>query len=258
LKRNLDLRREELKLKIDDYSDQLVQSIENTQLKCTQLSKRNNLIKETFDVSNNELNKLIEEFDIFEFNDKKFEGLKKEADALRINFDKMTADYKISLLNNKKFSFEFEEADISDIFGIIIEYDDERRAEATFQLVIEDFTKFKEMKEWKLSPNACIVRNLPWKIFAKSEQKDNDDFALAIGLGCNTKSKSTNWSVRAVAELRLVHQTDPKKNFVKEQEHLFCIREKDWGYFLNMKYILDPKTGLFCVFVFVKRSVFLS
>ncbi len=153
LKRKVDLRREELKLKIDECSDQLVQSIENTQLKCTQLSKENKLIRDTFNESNSELNKLIKEFDIFEFNDKKFEGLKKEADALRINFDKMTADYKISLLDNKKFSFEFEESDISDIFGKIIECEDESGSEATIQLVIKDFTKFREMKEWELSPN---------------------------------------------------------------------------------------------------------
>ncbi len=149
LKRNVDLRREELKLKIDDYSDQLVQSIEMTQSKCTQLSKENHLMKEIFDESNNELNELIEDFDIFEFNDKKFEGLKKEADALRINFDKMTADYKISLLNNNKFSFEFEESDISDIFGKIIECYDESRSEATFQLINEDFIKFKELFRMK-------------------------------------------------------------------------------------------------------------
>jgi hypothetical protein len=125
-----------------------------------------------FDSSNNKLNKLIEEFDIFEFNDKKFEELKKEVDALRINFDKMTADYKISLLNNKKLSFEFEEADISNVFGKLIECDDESGSEATFQLMIEDFTKFKEMKERKVSPRACIVRNLPCKFGAKSLQTD--------------------------------------------------------------------------------------
>jgi hypothetical protein len=81
LKNKVDLRREELKLKIDDISDQLVQSIEDTQLKCTQLSKENKLIKETFDVSNNQLSKLIKEFDIFKFDVKRFEELKKKADA---------------------------------------------------------------------------------------------------------------------------------------------------------------------------------
>jgi len=108
-------------------------------------------------VTNDVLNSLIDEFDIFEFNDDKFEELKKEADALRINFDKMTADYKISLLDNKKFSFEFEESDISDIFGKIIECEDESGSEATIQLVIKDFTKFREMKELELSPNPCQI-----------------------------------------------------------------------------------------------------
>jgi hypothetical protein len=248
LKNKVDLRREELKLKIDENSDQLVQSIEESQSKCTQLSRENKLIKETFDESNKKLNKLIEEFNIFEFNDKKFEGLKKEADALRINFDKMTADYKISLLNNKKFSFEFEEADISDVFGKIIEIDDENRAEATFQLMIEDFTKFKEMKDGKLSTYACIVRNMPWKILAKSKQTDKGESELGFYLQCNTESKSTNWSVRAVAELHLVHQTDPEKNLIKKIEHLFCFGEKGWGYhsFIAMKEILEQEKGLFC------------
>ena len=82
----------------------------------------------------------------------------------------MTADYKISLLDNKKFSFEFLEAEISDIFGEIIECDDESGSEATFRLAIEDFSKSEKMKEGKVSPHACIVRNLPWKIPAISNQ----------------------------------------------------------------------------------------
>ena len=248
LKNKVDLRREELKLKIDEYSNQVVQSIEETQLKFTKLSKENNLIKETFDESNSQLNKLIEEFDIFEFNDKRFEELKKKADALRINFDNMAANFKISLLNNKKCLFEYREEEISDVFGIINECDDERRAEATFQLVIEDFTEFKEMKESKLSPNACIVRNMPWKILAESKQKDKGELALGFFLQCRGESESTNWSVRAVAELRLLHQTDPEKNLIKKFDHLFCLKEFDWGYlpFLTMKEILDPKKGLLC------------
>jgi uncharacterized UBP type Zn finger protein len=122
LKRKVDLRREELKLKIDEYSDQLVQSIEATYARnyvCTQLSKGKKLMKEPFIESNNELNKIIKEFDIFEFNDKKFEELKKKTDVLRIKFNNIMADYKITLLNNKKHSFEFKEEIISNIFGKI-------------------------------------------------------------------------------------------------------------------------------------------
>ena len=82
----------------------------------------------------------------------------------------MTPDHKISLLNNKKFSFEFKEGVISDIFGKMKECDDESGSEATFRLAIEDFSKSEKMKEGKVSPHACIVRNLPWKIPAISNQ----------------------------------------------------------------------------------------
>ena len=249
LKRKVDLRREELKFKIDEYSDQLVQSIDASQLKCTQLSKGNKLMKEPFIELNDELNKIIKEFDIFEFNDKKFEELKKKADVLRIKFNNIMADYKITLLNNKKHSFEFKEEIVSDVLGKIIECDDDSRAEATFQLVVEDFTKFKEMKESRLSGQACILRNLPWKILAKSKQTNNLEFALGFFLQCNAESESTRWSVCAAAELRLLHQTDPEKSFVKKIQHLFYLKENDWGFspFITMKEILDPEKGSFFI-----------
>jgi hypothetical protein len=249
LKRNVNLRREELKFKIDEYSDKLVQSIDDTQLKCTQLSNENKLMKEQFNESNYKLNKLIKEFDIFEFNDKKFEELKKKADVLRIKFNNIMADYKITLLNNKKHSFEFKEEIVSDVLGKIIECDDDSRAEATFQLVVEDFTKFKEMKESRLSGQACIVRNLPWKILAMSKQTNNREFALGFFLQCNAESESTRWSVCAAAELRLLHQTDPEKSFVKKIQHLFYLKENDWGFspFITMKEILDPEKGSFFI-----------
>jgi hypothetical protein len=238
----VDLRREELKLKIDEYSDQLVQSIEATQLKCTQLSKGNKLMKEPFIESNNELNKIIKEFDIFEFNDKKFEELKKKADDLRIKFNNIMADYKITLLNNKKHSFEFKEEIVSDVFGKIIECNDDSNAEATLQMVIEDFTKFKEMKQSRLSPQACLVRNHAWKIFAQFTNKDD---IPSLGFFLNQKCNATRCSVNVVAELRLLHQTDPKKNSIGKYQHLFDLKDKNWGYLplITTEKMLDPEKG---------------
>lgn len=89
------------------------------------------------------------------------------------------------------------------------------RAEATFQLVINDFSKFKDSKDSRLSPTSCIVRNLPWKILAMSKQISNGDMVLGFFLQCNAESESNRWSVCASAELRLLHTTDPEKNFVK-------------------------------------------
>lgn len=125
--------------------------------------------------------------------------------------------------------------------------DDESRAECTFQLVIDDFQKFKDNKESRLSPQPCIVRNLPWKILAMSKQANNREFALGFFLQCNAESESTRWSVCAVAELRLIHQTDPEKNFVKKIQHLFYLKENDWGFspFITMKEIMDPEKGFY-------------
>lgn len=66
----------------------------------------------------------------------------------------------------------------------------ESRAEATFQLVINNFTKFKENKENRLSPTPCIVRNLPWKILAMAKQMPNREMALGFFLQCNADSDS--------------------------------------------------------------------
>jgi hypothetical protein len=101
------------------------------------------------------------------------------------------------------------------------------------------------MKNEKRSPHACIVRNLPWKIWAESKQTDKGELGLDFYLQCNKESTSTKWSVRAEAELRLVHQTDPEKNFIINLQHLFCFRENNRGYFHTMKKIIDPEKGLF-------------
>lgn len=125
--------------------------------------------------------------------------------------------------------------------------DDDSRAEATFQLVIADFSKFKESRESRLSSQPCIVRNLPWKILAMSKVTNNREFVLGFFLQCNADSDSTRWSVSAAAELRLLHISDPEKNFVKKIHHLFYLKENDWGFspFITMKEIMDPEKGFY-------------
>lgn len=84
-------------------------------------------------------------------------------------------------------------------------------------MVVDEFTKFKDNKESRLSSQPCIVRNLPWKILAMSKPANNRDYTLGFFLQCNAESESTRWSVCAVAELKLLHLTDPSKNFVKSR-----------------------------------------
>ena len=73
-----------------------------------------------------------------------------------------------------------------------LQQEDQSRAEATFRFTVNDFMKFKDSKESRLSP-ACIVRNLPWKILALNKQVNNREENKSLGffLQCNADSDST-------------------------------------------------------------------
>jgi hypothetical protein len=104
--RDVDLRRELLKAKIDDYSDLLIESLKTTQLNCIKLSKEindvTNKIKRSKAVSDEfiqENKKNRDEFLIF----------KKEFESDLDNYKK--------LLTNNKLSLSFFEIPIQEVFG---------------------------------------------------------------------------------------------------------------------------------------------
>ena len=73
IKRKVVIRREVLKSKIDNYSDEIIKSVEMNQLNYIKLSKEINEIRKNIEKSKVELNKSMLQFDTLEFNDKKFE-----------------------------------------------------------------------------------------------------------------------------------------------------------------------------------------
>jgi ubiquitin carboxyl-terminal hydrolase 7 len=123
---------------------------------------------------------------------------------------------------------------------------DNNRAEATFRMVFHDFSKFIATNGSRENKEACIVRNLPWRILIISKLVNSQHF-IGYFLKCNKRKESVNWFVRVAAELRIVHVKDPKKNFVKRIQRLFCSKESDWGFspFISKKDLLDPSFGLY-------------
>ena len=77
IKRKVVIRREVLKSKIDNYSDEIIKSVEMNQLNYIKLSKEINEIRKNIEKSKVELNKSMLQFDTLEFNDKKFEDQNK-------------------------------------------------------------------------------------------------------------------------------------------------------------------------------------
>ena len=164
------------------------------------------------------------------------------------NEDDVVMDSNKEEASNEKSETKMDESVVSQSTDWNEDADDnESRAEATFQLTIENFSKFKDSRESRLNTTPCIVRNLPWKILAMSKQGSNRESVLGFFLQCNADSESARWSVCAVAELRLLHQTDPEKNFVKKIQHLFYLKENDWGFspFITMKEIMDLERGFY-------------
>ena len=94
IKRKIDLRREDIKLKIDEYSDGIIKSVEINQMNYIKLSKEINEISVNIEKSKKELSKLMLQFDSLEFNDKKFEVIKKSVAVVNQEFHKIIAEYK--------------------------------------------------------------------------------------------------------------------------------------------------------------------
>ena len=114
IKRQVDIRREDLKLKIDEYSDEIIKSVEANQQNLIKLSKNINQMTTDIEKSKNELAKLTTQFDTLDNNDKKFEDHK--AYVVNQELHKILAEYQDSQIGNK-FTFEFKELPLEDIFG---------------------------------------------------------------------------------------------------------------------------------------------
>jgi hypothetical protein len=115
IKRKVDLRREEFKLKIDISSDDIIQSIEKTKASCVELSKTVDKLTGEIENSKQELNKLVERFDTFDIDDKI--DIMNSVIIFNKRLARMAGIHKASLIGNEDFSFEFKEVQIDDVFG---------------------------------------------------------------------------------------------------------------------------------------------
>ena len=117
IKRQVDIRREDLKIKIDKYSEEIIKSVELNQKNYIKLSIEVNKITENIEKSKKDLDELISRFDTLEFNDETFKDIKASVAAVNQEFHKMLAVYQDSLIGNKEYTFDFKESPIEDIFG---------------------------------------------------------------------------------------------------------------------------------------------
>ena len=110
--RDVDLRREMLKHQIDNYSDELIESLKKNQKDCF---KDTSELTENIEKSNIELDELIQ----------KTNGYRKQTGDLEIRFLEPKEEFEANLakykniLTENQLSFNFHEIPIQDVFGVL-------------------------------------------------------------------------------------------------------------------------------------------
>jgi len=117
LKRQVDQRRENLKMKLDNCSDEIILSIGSAMENCIKLSKESKRLSTEIEHSNQELTHLIDRFDTFEINDKKFKAIKQSLIIRNGGLIGTLSEYKYSIINFTEYKFDFQEIHIKNLFG---------------------------------------------------------------------------------------------------------------------------------------------
>lgn len=108
IKNEVYLRREKLKVEIDQHSEEIIERIDGTQKRCIELSKKVGVcvsLEAQVERSENDLQELIKEFDTFDISEKKFEDIQINADGLKEKLGRVLVEYKETLLENKEFVY---------------------------------------------------------------------------------------------------------------------------------------------------------
>jgi len=124
----------------------------------------------------------------------------------------------------------------------------ENRTEASFQLELNEFSKFKESLLSRSNIRPTIVGNLPWKISAMSLwNSDKETFVLGIFLQCDIDKEIKNYSVNAAADLKLVNLKDLKNDKTLTIKSVFKPNENSWGFspFITMDEIMNKNNGFY-------------
>ena len=117
IKRQVDLRREDLKERIDTYSAETIESINNAQKNCQKLAKEVNKLSKDFEDSKKKLNEQIKQFDTFKISEQMFQEIKGNVSGLKSKFKQMLTTFKSSLIDDTEYAFWFEDVQISNVFG---------------------------------------------------------------------------------------------------------------------------------------------
>ena len=116
IKRQIDHRREDLKLKIDIYSNNIIQQCDESQRRCMDANHDINKANKNFEKCNLKMDKLIQQAD----NGNIEQSLADiEINYLQPMLNKLMEKYKSELIEHKKLEFNFKPVPIERVFGTL-------------------------------------------------------------------------------------------------------------------------------------------
>ena len=131
LKRQVDLRRENLKLEIDDISDSIIKSIETSQANLIESRKICKPFTPNIQKLKEELDELTQMFKLV-FNDNEFQDIKEKLTILGDELNRTIDNYNISLLGNREYIFQFEDISLACMFGHLSNFEIKNKVKCFF------------------------------------------------------------------------------------------------------------------------------
>ena len=122
IKHKVDLNREELKLKIDNYSDEVIAGVNGYQADCIQLAKGMDLLSVDIEQHQIELGSLIDRFDSFEISDSKYDDILGKVNVLRWKLEDVLNDLRYKLTDYKDYKFVNGNRSMDKILGSLVTY----------------------------------------------------------------------------------------------------------------------------------------
>jgi hypothetical protein len=112
------LRREDLLVKISNYSESILEKIEAAQAKCHALADITKLASQNeTELAKEQLTSLVAQFDSFEINDAKYEAIAASLAALQPTLQKALNECKGALLEDNEYEFAFQDVSVA-TFGL--------------------------------------------------------------------------------------------------------------------------------------------
>jgi len=122
LKVEVDQRRKELKEKIDNFADEIIQEISKTQAACVKLSNETSEVKNKMEAAKIELNRIVKCLSCFDVSYEAFREHEERMIILKPRVDDLVKEFEASLTGNNRFEFtKTNETDqLKEVFGSFV------------------------------------------------------------------------------------------------------------------------------------------